>query len=163
MFNKYCQRVKMANIAQTNNVLQAMILTRGKDMIVTPTYHVFEMFKVHQGATLLPSELVCRGYGAENQQIPELVASASRDAAGTVHISICNLNPNSDSELECLLDGLSPRRVSGRVPTAEKMTAHNTFDDPSLIKPTRLNGSKVNGDLITVTIPAKSVVVLAIK
>ena len=163
VFNKYCQRVKMANIAQTNNVLQAMILTRGKEMIVTPTYHVFEMFKVHQGATLLPTELVCPGYGAQDQKIPELVASASKDAAGTVHISICNLNPSSDSKLQCLLDGLSPRSVSGRVLTAEKITAHNTFENPNAVRPTRLDGSKVDAELITVTIPARSVVVLAIK
>ena len=163
VFNKYCQRVKMANIAQTNNVLQAMILTRGKEMIVTPTYHVFEMFKVHQGATMLPSDLVCHEYKIQNEVIPALVASASRDTGGTVHISICNLDPNKDSRLECLLEDYTPRNVAGRILTAEKMTDHNTFENPSVVKPAPFGGAKVDGDLIRATIPARSVVVLAVK
>ncbi|MHC4117712.1 MAG: alpha-N-arabinofuranosidase [Planctomycetota bacterium] len=163
VFNKHCQRVKMANIAQTNNVLQAMILTRGRDMIVTPTYHVFEMFKVHQGATMLPIDLVCHQYKFRSQQIPELVASASRDGKGTVHISICNLNPNKDSKLECLLDGYKPGSVTGRVLTAAKMTDHNTFEEPAVISPAPLSGVELDGDMVISAIPAKSVVVLAIK
>ena len=163
VFNKYCHRVKMANIAQTNNVLQAMILTRGKEMIVTPTYHVFEMFKVHQGATMLPSDLVCHHYQFQNQQIPALVTSASKDAAGMVHISICNLNPNKDSRLECLLEDYSPKNVTGRILTAEKMTDHNTFENPNVVRPVSFGSAKVDGNLMTATIPAKSVVVLAIK
>ena len=111
----------MCNIAQINNVLQAMILTKGKEIIVTPTYHVFEMYNVHQGATFLPSDLICPGYVHAGQEVPTLVASSSKDKAGTVHISICNLNPNKDTTLQCQLEGMTPASVSGRVLTADKI------------------------------------------
>ena len=162
VFNRHCDRVKMANIAQTNNVLQAMILTRGEEMIVTPTYHVFEMFKVHQGATFLPSDLTCHAYRFEEQELPGLVVSASRDRDGTVHVSICNLDPGRDSALECMLDGLTPEQVAGRVLTAETMTAHNTFEDPNAVTPAPLRGVGISGNLVSAVIPAKSVVVLTI-
>lgn len=163
VFNSYCERVKMANIAQTNNVLQAMILTKGKEIIVTPTYHVFEMFKVHQGATLLPNDISCHPYRYNGQEVPSLVASASKDASGTVHISLCNLDPNHDATLHCLLDGLSPSKVTGRVLTAGIMNAHNTFENPELVKPTAMKDVAVEDNLITARIPSKSVVVLAVQ
>ncbi|MBN1359963.1 MAG: alpha-N-arabinofuranosidase [Sedimentisphaerales bacterium] len=168
-FNEHCDRVKMGNIAQTNNVLQAMILTKGPQMIVTPTYHVFEMYKVHQGATLLPSDMTCRGCGPDGKQA-SLVASASRDAAGTIHISICNLDPQSATELVCEIAGGESGRVygrgqlSGRVLTASRMNAHNTFENPEAVKPAVLEGlSNAGNGRITVPVPARSVVVLAIK
>jgi alpha-N-arabinofuranosidase len=163
VFNTYCERVKMGNIAQTNNVLQAMILTKGKQMIVTPTYHVFEMFKVHQGATLLPSELFCHAYKYGREEIPSLVASASKDESGLVHITICNLNPNQDVRLSCMLDGMEPGKVTGRVLTTEKITDHNTFENPEVVKPIVLTDVNIEGDLIVAEIPSKSVVVLEVK
>jgi len=163
IFNSHYDRVKMANIAQTINVLQAMILTKGKDIILTPTYHVFEMYKVHQAATLLPHDISCKSYQYNGQELPSLIASASRDANGTVHISICNLDPNRDSVLQCLLDGLNPSKVSGRVLTAQKMNAHNTFDNPDAVKPAVLEDVSIDNNLISAKIPSKSVVVLAIQ
>jgi alpha-L-arabinofuranosidase len=161
-FNENCDRVRMGNIAQTNNVLQAMILTRGPEMIVTPTYHVFEMYKVHQGATLLPSDMTCRGYGPQGQQLASLVASASKDKAGQIHVSICNLDPEKPADLVCELKGGQAGRVTGRVLTADKMNAHNTFEAPNTIQPTTLNGVKLADGKVTVTLPARSVAVLAI-
>ena len=163
VFNTYCERVKMANIAQTNNVLQAMILTKGKEMIVTPTYHVFEMFKVHQGATYLPSDLFCHAYEHSGQKVPSLVVSSSKDSEGTVHVSICNLNPNEDAGLQCRFDGITPTSVSGRVLTADAMNAMNTFESPESVMPKRLSGAGIENDIVNVTLPAKSVVVLTIK
>jgi len=163
IFNTHCDRVKMGNIAQINNVLQAMILTRGKEMILTPTYHVFEMFNVHQGATFLPSDLFCHAYEHAGQELPSLVASCSQDSAGTVHISICNLDPNRDAKLQCRLEGLTPRHVRGRVLTADKMNAMNSFARPEAVKPTAFSGADIADDMVNATIPAKSVVVLAVK
>ena len=80
----------MANIAQTVNVLQAMILTDKEKMLLTPTYHVFEMFKVHQGGTLLPVELQSPDYAVGAEKIPMVSASATRSADGTVHLSLAN-------------------------------------------------------------------------
>jgi alpha-N-arabinofuranosidase len=163
IFNSHCDRVKMANIAQTVNVLQAMILTRGKDVLVTPTYHVFEMFKVHQGATLLPTVLSCHSYKYNKEEVPSLVVSASKNASGVVHISLCNLDPNNDVILDCELKGLKPDKVTGRVLTAGKMNSHNTFEKPDEVKPTVLKNITIKDNIVTVKIPSKSVVVLAVK
>ncbi len=163
IFNTHCERVKMANIAQTNNVLQAMILTKGKEMILTPTYHVFEMFEVHQGATMLPISLSGQAYRFGGEDIPALVASASKDSAGIIHVSICNLNSSREAELECVLEGIAPQGVSGRILTAAKITDHNTFAQPEVVKPAVLEGARVDGQTVRVTLPAKSVVVLAIR
>jgi alpha-N-arabinofuranosidase len=163
IFNSHCDRIKMANIAQTINVLQAMILTKGKDIILTPTYHVFEMYAVHQAATMLPYDISCKSYQYNRQEVPSLVVSASRDAGGTVHISICNLNPNRDSVLQCLLEGLTPKKVSGRVLTAQTMNTYNTFENPDAIKPTVLKDVSIENNLINAKIPSKSVVVLAVR
>ena len=128
----------MANIAQTNNVLQAMILTKGDKMIVTPTYHVFEMYKVHQGAKMLPTDLTCNPYKNNSETLPSLSVSASKDKAGRIHISICNLDPEAPAELMCQLKDYKPNKVTARVLTADVMNAHNTFERPNALTPTEL-------------------------
>jgi alpha-N-arabinofuranosidase len=163
IFNQHCDRVKMANIAQTVNVLQAMILTQGEEMLVTPTYHVFEMYTVHHDATLLPTDLECGQYEFDSDGIPTLNASASRDAAGKIHVSLCNLDPNRPVEVACELKGAEPERASGRVLTAETMTAHNTFEKPGAIAPAPFRGFELAGGNLTATVPPKSVVVLEIE
>lgn len=161
-FNNHCRRVKMANIAQTVNVLQAMVLTRGEKMVLTPTYHVFEMYKVHHDATLLPVDVECGDYRFGNEQIAVLNVSASKDKSGRVHISICNLNPRSPAEVECMVDGRKPGNISGRVLTAGAMNAHNTFDNPQAIKPAAFDDFNLKENMLTITLPAKSIVVLEI-
>jgi alpha-N-arabinofuranosidase len=162
-FNEYCHRVKMANIAQTNNVLQAMILTKGEKMIATPTYHVFEMYTVHHDATMLPVDLQSVDYKYGNNKVPMVNVSASKNKSGTIHISFCNLNPNDAAEVRCALEGAEPESVSGRVLTADVMTAHNTFENPQVVKPASFDDFKLEGNVLTTTLPSKSVVVLAIK
>jgi len=162
-FNEHCHRVKMANIAQTVNVLQAMILTKGEKMILTPTYHVFEMYKVHHDATLLPVELQSNEYQFGNDKIPALNVSASKDSSGRIHISLCNLDPSNAAEVRCALEGAEPKGMFGRVLTAEDMTAHNTFENPQVVKPAIFSDFKLEGNMFTTTLPAKSVVVLAIE
>jgi alpha-N-arabinofuranosidase len=163
IFNQHCDRVKMGNIAQINNVLQAMILTRGKEMIVTPTYHVFEMFNVHHGATLIPSELSCPRYSSAGEDLPMLVSSVSRDTEGTFHITVCNLDPNQDTRLECTFEDSKLNSVSGRVLTSSSITDHNTFENPGVVKPADLNGVRVEDTLVTALIPSKSVVLISVK
>jgi alpha-N-arabinofuranosidase len=153
----------MANIAQTVNVLQAMILTKEEKMILTPTYHVFEMYKVHHDATLLPVELQCGDYQFGDEKIPALNVSASKDKSGRIHISLCNLDPKNSARIVCELRGIRAKKISGRVLTAEAMTAHNTFDRPEAIHPVAFDKFKIKGDILTVTLPSKSVVVLGIK
>ena len=163
IFNQHCDRVKMANIAQIINVLQAVILTDKEKMLVTPTYHVFELYTVHHDATLLPTDLTCADYAKGDDKVPGLSVSASRDKAGVIHVSLCNLNPNAPVEVTCDLQGAKPTSVSGRVLTAEAMQAHNTFAKPETVKPAAFSDCKVTDGGFTAKLPAKSVVVLELK
>jgi alpha-N-arabinofuranosidase len=161
-FNAHADRVHMANIAQTINVLQAMILTEGPRMLRTPTYHVFEMYKVHQDATLAPTYLECSPYSLDKDQVPQLSVSASRDAAGRIHLSLCNLHHEQPAEVACELRGAMASSATGRVLTGGAINAHNTFDEPNLVKPVDFGEFKLSGAGLTVKLPARSVVVLEI-
>jgi alpha-N-arabinofuranosidase len=163
IFNQHCDRVRMANIAQTINVLQAMMLTADEKLVVTPTYHVFEMFTVHHDATLLPTELSGGEYQFGPDRIPALSVSASRDKAGKLHVTLCSLNPNRPAEVTAAIRGAQPRKVFGRVLTAAAMQAHNTFDQPQTVTPTEFKDCRLAGDGFAATLPAKSVVVLTLE
>ena len=119
IFNHHCDRVRMANIAQTVNVLQAMILTDKEKMLLTPTYHVFEMYTVHHDATLLPTDLQTADCPSGSGKMPQLNVSASQDKAGKIHVTLCNLDPNAPAEVTCELEGAKARKLSGRVLTAD--------------------------------------------
>jgi len=162
IFHRHCDRVTMTNIAQTVNVLQALILTEEDSdrLLLTPTYHVFDMYKVHQDATLLPIDLRCGDYSHGEFTMPGLSTTASRDTAGVVHLSLCNVNPHQDAELMCELRGVELSTVRGRVLTAEAMTAHNTFDEPARVCPSEFHGATISGNQLKLTVPAKAVVAL---
>ena len=162
IFNNHADRVKMANIAQMINVLQSVILTESNKMVLTPTYHVFEMYTVHHDATLLPSELDSGNYEFGSGKIPSVSASASRDKAGKIHVTLCNLHPNAPAEVKCELKGAKARALSGRIVTAPEMNAHNTFTKTDSVKPVEFNAFKTTDDGFTTTLPAKSVVVLEV-
>ncbi len=160
IFQQHAERVRMANIAQTVNVLQAMVLTDRERMLLTPTYHVFEMFKVHQGAVLVPLRLTSPDYQLGNQKIPAVSASASRDAAGRIHLSLVNTNPHAPVRVAATLTGPHAARVSGRLLTGATMDAHNTFDAPDTVHPVGFTGAELQGDQLTVALPPMSVVML---
>jgi alpha-N-arabinofuranosidase len=160
IFHQYADRISMANIAQTVNVLQAMILTDKEKMILTPTYHVFEMFKVHQDAKHCPVEMESPAYEMNGKSMPQVSASASLDAKGRVHLSLCNAHHEQDVEVRCTLRGVKAGKVSGRVLTTPAINTFNSFDAPDRAKPAAFDGAKVAGDGLTVSLPAKSVVVL---
>lgn len=161
IFNAHNDRVRMANVAQTINVLQAVILTEDEKMILTPTYHVFEMFKVHQDATRLALDLNVADYTHANQVVPAVTASASRNPEGVVHLTLCHTNPNQPVDLNCSLRGFNATGVSGRILTDDDMTAHNTFDRPDRVQPTPFNGASISRDgNLQIALPPMSVVVL---
>ncbi len=162
IFQEHTDRVTMANIAQMINVLQAMILTDQEKMVLTPTYHVFEMYRVHQDATHLPVELSSPDYTLDGESIPAVSVSASRDHAGKVHVSFAHTDPNQAITVTCRLAGVTATSVSGRVLTAGAINAMNTFAAPNTVQPVAFDGAKLDGDTLTVTLPAKSVVVLAL-
>lgn len=163
IFNQHCDRVRMANIAQTVNVLQAMILTAQEKMILTPTYHVYEMYTVHHDATLLPAESEGTEYTFAGQKIPAVSVSASRAKDGKVHVTLCNLDPNAPRAVTGDLEGLKVARVSGRVLTAPSITAHNTFEHPAVVQPVPFDGGQPTATGFAATLPAKSVVVLTLE
>jgi alpha-N-arabinofuranosidase len=163
IFHHHSDRVVMANIAQMINVLQAMILTKGEKMIVTPTYHVFEMYKVHQGATLIPIDLAAPEYKFNGQSIPSLSASASRDVSGKIPISLVNLDPNHAIDVSAKLEGIAVKKVTGRILTAEAMNAHNTFEHADTVKPAAFSAFESKGDKLEIKLPPKSVIVLEIQ
>jgi alpha-N-arabinofuranosidase len=154
IFHRYADRVQMANIAQTVNVLQAMILTDGPRMLRTPTYWVFEMFAVHQGGTVVPVSLETPAYELGENSLPAVSVSATRRADGTVDVSFVNLNPNADHEIR--LTGVG-ELIWARILTAPTMQAHNTFDAPDAVAPAAWEGLTVSEGVLSGTIPSKTV------
>jgi alpha-N-arabinofuranosidase len=164
IFHRHADRVVMANIAQTINVLQAMLLTDKEKMLRTPTYWVFEMLKVHQGGTFLPVELQSPDYAFGDQKIPAISASATRAADGkTVHLSLANTSPRQVVTLRVALSGVTARSATGRILTAGAMNAHNTFASPDAVKPVPFDGATLAGGALDVRLPARSVVVVELK
>jgi alpha-N-arabinofuranosidase len=163
IFNHHCDRVRMANLAQTVNVLQSLILTEGEKMILTPTYHVFDLYKVHQDAVLLPIHLDCGDYTLGEEKIPALSVSASRNEAGVIHVTVCNMDPKHEAKLVIeLRGGDAPKKIEGVVLTGQEMNDHNTFSDPEKVKPALLQGITINKDKIETVLPSKSVSLLKI-
>jgi alpha-N-arabinofuranosidase len=160
IFHAHGDRVKMANIAQMVNVLQAMILTDGGRMLLTPTYHVFEMYKVHQDATYLPVDVASPPYRFGDVSIPAISASASRDAAGKLHVSLVNVDPHRRAQLAVHIAGLNAAHVSGRVLSAAAMDAHNSFDQPDALNPATFTDARFAQGILRLNLPPQSVVVL---
>ncbi|WP_416147379.1 alpha-N-arabinofuranosidase [Salipaludibacillus sp. HK11] len=162
IFHEHSDRVHMANIAQTVNVIQAMILTEGSKMILTPTYHVFEMFKVHQDAQYLDVSADVPSYEFEGEELPQVSVSASKAANGEVSISLCNIDTKKDAPITLELRGLKEgvKNVSGRILTADKTNTHNTFENPDNVAPKELKGIEVSDETLTVTLPPMSVSVI---
>ena len=163
IFQAHCDRVRMANIAQTVNVLQAMILTDKEKMLLTPTYHVFEMYHVHQDATMLPTTVTGANYTSGARTLPQVSASASRAKDGALHLSVANLHATLAAPLLCPFQGWTPRRASGRVLTADAINAHNTFDQPDRVRPTALDGVTVVDGQVRVVLPPRSVAVIELE
>ncbi len=163
IFNNHADRVRMANIAQIVNVLQAVILTDGPKMLLTPTYHVMEMYNVHQDATMLPITLQTADYQFGNEKLPAVSASASKDKNGLIHVSLTNIDANKAQEVTINLRGTSASAVSGRVLASGKVQDYSTFEQPEKVKPVIFTGATLKNGVLTVKMPAASVVVLEVK
>jgi alpha-N-arabinofuranosidase len=161
IFHDHADRVRMTNIAQMVNVLQAMILTDKEKMLLTPTYHVFHMYKPFRGATHLPVELEAPRHKLGEAAAPTLTASAARGKDGRLHIALVNLDPREAVSGVITIAGTRPRKFSGSILTAAAMDAHNTFDKPETVKPVAFNGARVTSGTVRVEVPAKSIIVLS--
>ncbi len=163
IFHEHNDRLAMANIAQTVNVLQALILTKDEQMLLTPTYHVFDMFQVHHDATRLPVEFESPPYEFEGRSMPAVSLSASRDKLGRVHVTLVNAHAREGFDLSIKLPGIDAAGISGRILTAEKLDEHNTFESPQNLVPQPFDGVKLQDGNLEVKLPARSVVVLELK
>ncbi|PEQ95833.1 alpha-N-arabinofuranosidase [Bacillus sp. AFS006103] len=165
IFHNHADRVQMTNIAQTVNVLQAMILTEGEKMILTPTYHVFDMYKVHQDAELLAVDSSFGTYEYNGETLPQVTVSASKNTEGKIHVSLCNIDHQNGAELDLDLRGINAAntKVSGTIITADTMNAHNTFEQPDVVKPVEFTGVAVENNKLAIKLPAMSVVTLVIE
>jgi alpha-L-arabinofuranosidase len=165
IFHNHADRVQMTNIAQTVNVLQAMILTEGEKMILTPTYHVFDMYKVHQDAEVLAVDSSFGTYEVNGQTLPQVTVSASKNAEGVVHISLCNIDHQNEAVLDLDLRGVlaAETKVTGTIITAETMNAHNTFEQPEVVKPVEFTGVTVENNKLSIKLPPMAVVTLAVE
>lgn len=162
-FNNRCRRIKMANIAQTINVLQAMILTEEEKIIFTPTYHVFDMYQVHHDATLIPLDFQSPyEYEFDGEKLPAINASASKDKNGAIHVSLVNIDPKQSADVNIEVRGADVSKVTGRILIGTELNTHNTFDSPEVVKPGEFNEAKLSKQKITLTLPAKSIVVIEI-
>ena len=163
IFNNHCDRVRMANIAQVVNVLQAMILTKEDKMILTPTYYVFDLYKVHQDAMMIPVKITSSNYTYNGDKLPAVNCSASIDTSGKMHISICNIDPESSENVDLNLESFEADKILGKIITSDKMNAHNTFEDPEEVKPADFNGFNLKDNDLKVNMPPMSIVVLELE
>jgi alpha-N-arabinofuranosidase len=160
IFQNHAARVRMANLAQMVNVLQSLILTDKERMLLTPTYHVFDLYQSHQGATLLRTRVAAPDYALEEVRVPSLSASASRSAQGKVTLSLVNLDPVRAVRIEVDIPGRGVKAARGRVITAATMDARPEFGGPDPLAPAALESVRVRGGVLSVLAPAKSVIAL---
>jgi alpha-N-arabinofuranosidase len=163
IFNNHSDRVRMANLAQCINVLQAVILTNDQKIILTPTYHVMEMYNVHQDAKMVPLTIKSNDYVLDNQKLQAVSASASKDSTGALHISLVNIDAKATQDVSVDIEGGNYKSLSGRILTSARLQDHNTFEAPDKIKPAPFKGATLKGKTLSVKMPPFSVVVLELK
>ena len=166
IFHKYTRRIKMANIAQVVNVLQSMILTRDDQMVLTPTYHVFEMYKVHQDAEFIPLDYSTSEIAnSDKGPVPSLSATASRKG-DVVNVDITNIDLKNDQEVVLTWDDLGKvrkRDVSARILTSKKISDYNDFGKKAVVAPAEFKDFKVTDNGIELKVPAMSIIAIEIK
>jgi alpha-N-arabinofuranosidase len=162
IFARHADRVRMANIAQMVNVLQSMIMTDGARMVLTPTYHVFQMYVPFQDATSLSVQLDAGRYVHGAANLPRIDAIAARGRDGKIWLAVVNLDPSRPAEISPDIDGTAVHVAHGEVLTAARVDAVNTFDAPNTVVPAAIEARGIRGKL-SITLPAKSVSVLELQ
>lgn len=163
LFNKHCDRVKMANIAQMVNVLQAVILTEGEKMVKTPTWHAFYMYQNHQDGELVESCVETVQAGLEKDyMVPNLTESVSVAKDGRIHVTMTNLSLTDSQEIQGYFADSTIKSVKGTVLTGD-MRAHNTFENPNAVHTEDFTAVTAEGNRMTFTIPACSLLHLEVE
>ena len=162
IFARHADRVRMANIAQMINVLQAMILTDKEKMVLTPTYYVFKMYAPFQDSTFVPVAFDAGTYTHGNITLPRVDAIAAKDASGKLWLAITNIDPDRPVEIEANLVGIVAKSATGETLTAPKVDSINTFDAPNTVLP-RPFSAKVQGGKLVLKLEPKSVTVVSVE
>jgi alpha-L-arabinofuranosidase len=162
IFARHADRVRMANIAQMINVLQAMIMTDEQKMVLTPTYYVFKMYVPFQDATFVPVKFEAGTYSAGGVTLPRVDAIAAKDTSGNLWLEMTNIDPNQAVEIEVALPGMSPKVATGETLTAPKVDSVNSFEAPNTVVPKPIT-AKVQGGKVIVTLAPKSVTVISVQ
>ena len=165
IFNKHADRVQMANIAQTVNVLQSVVLTEGEKMLLTPTYHAFKIYSAHHDAVLLPMYFTSPDYifDSEKDKIPAVSGTASENENGDINITLTNLDHINAHEFKIELRGdIEIKSVSSEILTANKVNAHNTFDEKENVTVKKYDGCVVKDGGIIVKLEPKSLILIQI-
>jgi alpha-N-arabinofuranosidase len=160
IFHKHADRVKMANLAQTVNVLQAVILTEGEKILLTPTYHVLKMYNVHQDAQLIPVAFEAPQYKVNGESLPAVSVSASKNQKEEVHISLVNIDVKKANVFKIDLSAFIVKKIAGQILSSSKLQDHNTFEKPNVLMPKEFKDFKYRNGILEVTLPPFSVVVL---
>ncbi len=162
IFARHADRVRMANIAQMINVLQAMIITDKEKMVLTPTYHVFKMYVPFQDATFVPVTFDAGTYKNGDITLPRVDAIAAKDASGKLWLEITNLDPNQAVEIDAGFAGITAKSAAGETLTAPKVDSVNTFEAPNTVLPKPISAEVQDGKLILQLEPM-SVTVVAVE
>jgi alpha-N-arabinofuranosidase len=162
IFHRHADRVRMTNIAQMVNVLQAMILTDGPRMVRTPTYYAFLMYRPFQGATVLPVTANSPNESAGSAQVPALDVTAARGANGALYVGLVNVDPDQPADVELVL-GKGGGPISGQILTASLMDSRNRFGAAEDVRPAPFRNARWVGGKLLFEMPAKSIVVLTLK
>lgn len=158
IFNNHSDRVRMTCIAQMINVLQALILTSGKEMVLTPTYYVYQMYAAHQNASLLTSQVKTEPYAFNGKSLNSLNASASKDLQGNIHITICNINAVKNLPLTLNLNGIEKiNNTHAKLLKADKINDYNDFGKKPTVIPVDFTDFKIKNNQIILQMPARSV------
>lgn len=162
IFARRADRVRIANIAQMINVLQAMILTDKEKMVLTPTYHVFKMYVPFQDATFIPINFDAGNYTFGNMTLPRVDAVAAKDKNGKLWLEITNVDPNKSVEIDLNTTGMTAKSANGETLTAPKVDSINTFDKPNTVMPKPISAKANNGKLI-LNLEPKSVTIVSVE
>lgn len=157
IFNNHAERVRLATLSMGVNALHSVILTRGETMILTPTYHVFEMYKGHQDSISVPTVLICDKTTSANRTTDSISVSASIKPSGGMLVTLCNIHPEISSEIRCRIEGAKFKHISGKLLSSVQMNSHNDVNTPNLVQPVSFPLELTTEMKFVIQLPARSV------
>lgn len=163
VFHRYADRVKMANIAQIANVLQSMVLTRGNQMVLTPTYHVFRMYSPFQEARYVPVEVNTEFYSVRDDRKVPVVDVSAAEKDGMYIISLVNTDLNKAADVEINTGHIRFKKIAGEILTSKNISDYNDFGKAPAVNVREYRDAKMSNGIVRVKMPAKSIITLILE